>query len=58
MATVRAPCFFSSSPSCSYSLYSPYYYGDSSQQSSGYSDSYTQPQSGYNSYGFGGGRQS
>lgn len=44
--------------SCSYSLYSPYYYGDSSQQSSGYSDSYTQPQSGYNSYGFGGGRQS
>ena len=44
--------------SCSYSLYSPYYYGDPSQQSSGYSDSYTQPQSGYNSYGFGGGRQS
>ena len=44
--------------SCSYSLYSPCYYGDSSQQSSGYSDSYTQPQSGYNSYGFGGGRQS
>ncbi len=44
--------------SCSYSLYSPYYYGDSSQQSSGYSDSYTQPQSGYNSYGFGSGRQS
>ena len=44
--------------SCSYSLYSPYYYGDPSQQSSGYSDSYTQPQSGYNSYGFGSGRQS
>ena len=43
--------------SCAYSSYSPYYYGYSGQPESSYSDAYSQ-QPGYNSYGFGSGRQS
>ena len=43
--------------SCSYRVYPSYYYGYSSEPDSSYSETYTQP-NGYNSYGFGSGRQS